>query len=490
MNKKIVAMLLSVTMTMNLCACGGDTKETADTTGPAAETADASSAADDKAGEDTGASSGSGEATTLNFWGWGYEWSDYTDKFEECYPEEGITFNQVNLNWDAYQTTLDVSLQEGAGADQYPDLFGAEVAFCKKYIESDYSMDLAELWGSEEALMDAIENAGISDFLVETARSSDGKIKGLCFQQTGCVLAYRRSLAKEYLGTDDPKEVYEQYCKDPETFVETCKMVAEKSGGAVVGISSLDEVYMGYQQYLTQEPIKDNVIDISDAALMAIQDMKDLYDAGASNDTVVESEPYIAEINGTGATQTLFTQGPPWHLKLRLLANMGDTYGDWAVTNSPYLYSQGGTWLCVGKDTQHPEECKRFLEYWGLDTSEKGLGQLCIDNGDCAASAATVARVAETGFAMEAFGGQDILTTISEAAGMINGDSPTVKYISNELSTCREGWYRAAQAWINGEVGSLEEAVDFYIEYVQATYPDAVGPDNVSEIVADFLAAR
>ena len=52
-------------------------------------------------------------------------------------------------------------------------------------------------------------------------------------------LYYRRDLAKEYLGTDDPDEI-SAMVSDWDSFIETGKKIKESSGGAVNMIPGID----------------------------------------------------------------------------------------------------------------------------------------------------------------------------------------------------------------------------------------------------------
>lgn len=57
---------------------------------------------------------------------------------------------------------------------------------------------------------------------------------------------YRRSLAQKYLGTDDPDEV-QKMISDPKKFIETAKLLKEKSDGKCVIVSSMFDMQRPFE---------------------------------------------------------------------------------------------------------------------------------------------------------------------------------------------------------------------------------------------------
>ena len=52
-----------------------------------------------------------------------------------------------------------------------------------------------------------IEAADIAQYSVDIGTNTDGQVDGLGYQATGGCFIYRRSIAKDVFGTDDPAEV-------------------------------------------------------------------------------------------------------------------------------------------------------------------------------------------------------------------------------------------------------------------------------------------
>ena len=177
--KKIIAMLLALVMVLALCACG-QSAAPAPAAEPAAEPAAAA------------------EGKTINIYAWNEEFKGFFEKYYTL--PEGYTVNWKITPSDngAYQQKLDEALlnQSSAAADDKVDMFLAEADYILKYVDSDYTQDITKM--------------GVTDFsnaykyTVQAASDANGVVKGVSFQCCPSALIYRRSIAKDVLGTDDP----------------------------------------------------------------------------------------------------------------------------------------------------------------------------------------------------------------------------------------------------------------------------------------------
>ena len=52
-----------------------------------------------------------------------------------------------------------------------------------------------------------VSAAEIAPYTIDIGTNNDGKLVGLGYQSTGGCFIYRRSIAKDVFGTDDPKEI-------------------------------------------------------------------------------------------------------------------------------------------------------------------------------------------------------------------------------------------------------------------------------------------
>ena len=190
--KKLIALLLALVMVFALCACGQQAAPA-----PAAEKPAEAPAAEAPAAEAPAAEEAA-EGKVFNIYAWNEEFKGFFEKYYTV--PEGVTVNWIITPSDngAYQQKLDQALlsQADAAADDKVDMFLAESDYIQKYAESDFTQDITKL--------------GVTDFsnaykyTVQAASDENGVVKGVSFQCCPSALIYRRSIAKDVLGTDDP----------------------------------------------------------------------------------------------------------------------------------------------------------------------------------------------------------------------------------------------------------------------------------------------
>ena len=189
--RKQTVILLSLVLLLGLvlAACGGAAEEPA----PAATEAPAAEAPAAEAPAATEAPAA--EAQTLNVWSFTQEIMTMSIAYEGKNPNVDIPYTMIPMTNGEYQTKLKAAL----GTSDAPDVIALEAAFVKEFVESDMLADLGDL-------MPYAEEAKIYPFVTDVG-SNDGVIKAFAYQATPGALFYRRSLAKEYFGTDDPAEI-------------------------------------------------------------------------------------------------------------------------------------------------------------------------------------------------------------------------------------------------------------------------------------------
>ena len=152
----------------------------------------------------------------LNIWCWNDEFqsrfNDYYPGVKEVAADKSTTTldNGVTVKWtinpndnNNYQNKLDEALlkQDSAAADDKIDIFLIEADYALKYVDSDYTLDVKKDIGlTDDDLKDQYQ-------YTKDIVTVDGVQKGTTWQATPGLFAYRRSIAKDVLGTDDPVEV-------------------------------------------------------------------------------------------------------------------------------------------------------------------------------------------------------------------------------------------------------------------------------------------
>ena len=384
MKKKVIALLLTAAMGSSLLVgCGSSSgtaaSSTADSTSGAAASSDAGASAAASTGSSTVAAGSKG---VINLWAFTDEVPKMVDKFIEAHPDFGYTVNPtiIATTDGAYQPALDAALQ--AGGEEQPDIYCAEAAFILKYSKGDmqdYAMPYKDLGIDVDKETKA---AQIAQYTMDIGSNTSGDIDALGYQATGGAFIYRRSIAKDVFGTDDPKEISKIIGGGSgswDKFWDAAKTLKAKGDAIVSGDgdvwhaveNSSDSAWLNDAGQLQIDPKREAFLDIS----------KNLTDNGWSNVTQDWQDAWFADMKGEGQKPVFGFFGPAWLINYTLAPNCGGkkvgegTYGDWAICDSPVGFFWGGTWLLANKN-MNPDKVaavKQIIDWITLDCTKDGL---------------------------------------------------------------------------------------------------------------------
>ena len=250
------------------------------------------------------------EGKVLNIYAWNEEFKGFFEKYYTV--PEGVTVNWVITPSDngAYQDKLDTALfaQEGAAADDKVDLFLAEADYIQKYADSDFTQDITAM--------------GVTDFsntykyTVQAASDMDGVVKGVSFQCCPSALIYRRSIAKDVLGTDDPAEV--QAALDSWEKFEAVAADAKAKGYYMT--ASFAETYRAFSNNCTSPWVNENnELQFDDQILAWIAQTELFVENGYTlADSGIWDQPKNDQMFADGKTMCFF--GPAWYFNPRRAA--------------------------------------------------------------------------------------------------------------------------------------------------------------------------
>ena len=452
--KKALSMILALAMVFALCACSS--QQSASTT--AAPATEAPKTEEPKADTEAPAEESS-EGKVFNIYAWNEEFKGF---FEKYYPvPEGVTVNWIITPSDngAYQEKLDQALlnQENAADDDKVDLFLAEADYIQKYTDSAFTQDVTQL--------------GVTDFsntyayTVQCASDASGVVKGVSFQCCPAALIYRRSIAQDVLGTDDPVEV-QKALSDWDKFNDVAAQAKAKGYMMTASESATYRVFSNN----ADEPWvdADNNLQIPEAMKTWMAQAKEFTDKGYTQTCDIWSDECTAQMFKDGKTMCYF--GPAWYYNFSM-GNAQDAekgcFGDWAICEGPQAHFWGGTWLLAPAGTDNPTMVADIMNTFindeevctNLVKNEMQFSNNQKVNEACAAEGGN-----------DFLGGQNDTAMYVEMAKNIVFKNHTIydQIINEDMQKC---W----REYCDGDVTEEQALANFYA-LVSESYPSIVTP--------------
>lgn len=463
--KRTLALLLALTLCLGIfAACGSQ----------AQSTAPASSGTEPSGQAETSASAG-GSGGVINLWSFTDEVPTMLDKYKELHPEfpYEIKTTIIATTEGAYQPALDQALASG-GADA-PDIYCAESAFVMKYTQGDAAQYAASYDDLGIDIANRLKEAAIAQYAVDIGTRPDGSLVGLPFQATGGAYIYRRSIANDVWGTDDPAVIKTKIGPGWDQFMKGAAELKAKGYGIVSGdgdiwhpLENCSEKGWIVDDKLYIDPGREQFLDLS----------KQMKDNGYMNDTVDWQDPWFADMKDAGPQKIFGFFGPAWLINYVMAGNSGGekpgegTFGDWAVCEPTNGFSWGGTWVLANKDSQVQDAVREIIEWITLDTSETGLQYLWA-NGTLYGSGGTKDTVAsgtvmsKSDGAIDFLGGQNMFDVFVPA-----GQSATGKNKTQYDETINLIWRDQVRAYAAGNKSREQAIADF-----KQTVADNLGID-------------
>lgn len=404
----------------------------------------------------------------LNIYCWNEEFktriTDHYADYEEVDATTG-KIGDITVKWNitpnddnAYQNNLDATLlkQADAAADEKVDIFLVEADYALKYVDSEYTMPVADLGITDADLEKQYP------YTKDVVTDSDGVLKGLSWQGCPGVLFYNREAAKEVLGTEDPAEVQE-YVKDWKAFKETA--AAMKEAGYTI-MSSVNDSYRVYSNNVTSKWVEDGKINIDENIMKWVEDSKELVDAGETGTYELWSDDWSKGFYPEGKVFCYF--GPAWLVNFSMAADTEGSIGNaggWGAAEGPQGFFWGGTWICAATGTDNGDVIKDIM--LKMTTDDGVMKEIVVDDDDFVNNQTVMNEMAEdTGYASQILGGQNPLGIY--CAGVEDLD---LGNLSPYDQGCNEEFQNAMKNYFEGNA-SMEEALDLFYTAVEEKYPE------------------
>lgn len=353
--KKIVSTMLSLVLVFGISGCGtsGDTTMNNEDTNSESSSSEVNGSNNSVDYNEPLPTDYTG---TLTMWGWDDPYFNaVTEAFNEKYPNVKFVYTPM-ANGDTlqkYQTAL-------ATGTELPDVAWSIIDSRAKVFELDMWEDLSQ----------APYNFDIND-VYESVHSrminSKGAVNGIeqCLVPAG--FAYRKDLAKEYFGTDDPIEL-EAMFPDWESFIEAGTEVYDKSNGSVHMMAGVADA----QQFIREQGGKSWIEGDTINATSALKDSIDLSVQFRDNNTADNLEAWSAPWYASfGEGKWIFAGCATWSIPSTIEPNdpEGEKSGHWGLMNAPggdIIW--GGTTLGITKSSKDKRLAWEFIKFATLST--------------------------------------------------------------------------------------------------------------------------
>ena len=436
MKRRILSTLLAATMVVSmLSGCGA--AEAEKTTGST---------------QDTSTGETSEDVVTLTYWGWD---SNYYQPMMEAYSAShpNVKFEPTAVEWGDMLTKTQQALASGS---ELPTIIPMAITLINNWKKLDVTENLLDY---------GLDTSKYSEVLIETATNDDGEVIGLFESICPAGIAYKRDLALEYFGTDDPQELQAMF-STYEAYVEKGKEVSEKSGGNVFMFHS-GQAVAEWLYYASEVPnVEGDAINMTQKMEDVMGKLIALRDVGA----VDTYQNGTAEANATYAgKEHIFYPCPDWALTYYIESNDPNGSGNWGLIKAPAGYSHGGTAMGITK-TATEEQKKAAYDFitWCI-SSEEGAA-IARDKAGYITQDTTI--TADGTFSKRSdeafFGGQDISTLYyKDIAAAIEIATPSS--YDNEIESVRND---IAQQIMNDTGMTLEQATQAAVEELRQLVTD------------------
>ena len=269
----------------------------------------------------------------------------------------------------------------------------------------NHSPDLVLLPDNTDSIIDQSESISFTDIkdlydeikpnlidYPEKLISNENTITAIPIQTYYGVLFYRRSLAKKYLGTDDPAKI-QQYLSDWQKFVNTARLLNKKSNGRCKIVSSFDELMRSFN-IPSKKFWLSKAVDTPDSEMNLYMDIcKLLYDENLvygtrmlkNDNSFTFYEGWIKGLKNqltdkNGEPVEIFACFlPTWGLKYVLKESAPETAGDWAMIEGPSPFYWESVCIAVTQKNLKTKKAKKFIK--NLTTNEGFLKKWAINEG-------------------------------------------------------------------------------------------------------------
>ena len=445
---------------------------------------DTTSSATPTKASSTASSQAASEGKVLNIWCWNVE---FQSRFNDYYPDvkevakdkstttlkDGTTVKwTINANENNnYQNKLDAALQtqDTAAADSKIDIFLFEADYALKYVNSQYTLDVKKDVGLTDQ-----DLANQYKYTQDICKSKDGGLKGVSWQATPGLFAYRRDIATKVFGTDDPDKIQEKL-SSWDKFNASAEEVKAKGYKM---LSGYDDSYRVFSNNVSAGWVNGTTVTVDPNIMNWVKQTEDFTKKGYNNKTsgLFTSTAWAKDQSPSGNVFGFFYS--TWGINFTLMGNSlaksesdggsqvkgNGTYGEWAVCPGPQSWYWGGTWIAGCKGTDNIGTIKKVM--LALTCNEDIMTKITNKTQDYTNNKAAMDKLAASDFKSDFLGGQNHIKLFAATAPKIDM-SKAGPYDQG----CNEAFQNAFHDYFNGTV-TLDKAKANFTANIKTKYPE------------------
>ncbi len=333
-----------------------------------------------------------------------------------------------------------------------PDVIIAEYAQIRKFIDTtDLFADLTD------RAKDYVNN--MVPYTIQSGTDKNGVLRALSSDAMPGAIAYKKNVAKKYLGTDDPVKISEMLSR-PKNMLQTAKVLKENSGGKVSLFPGIDEPFRMYLGGRRQGWIMDNKLTIDQKVLDYVDFAKTLRSNKYTSGFLQWSPEWSAAISQdeTALAWLCPTWGIPWIIGSN--DKKAADGGRWGLAKPSYPYFWGGTYFGIYSKSPNQNLAWEFVKFF---TTNKEVMRALADNGSLPNS---LEAIAEGSPEENKIVGTDVLKFFE----------PLVMDISSKMTAYDEEinvyYIDALKLYTDGKIKSKEEMIDTFKKNVKLNLKD------------------
>ena len=398
---------------------------------------------------------------------------DFGKRFQE---QTGVKVDTVVIEPADYPTKVQTALLAG---ETEPDIIVGEPQMLDDFYDAGFFANLDD-FGAQDY------KDKIVDYVWKVGQDSDGIQRAISYQITPAGFYYRRDIAKEVFGTDDPDKVGKLF-SSYSTILDTAKKLKD-AGYRIFSSDAELSYFSGDSAWVVDGKLNvsksrydymDLCVDLykNDYTAYATQWSTPWYQAMAGEVPILSADIQSGEddsVNVWDSTQfeeatkdaektSVFAFGLPSWGVLTMRDHVGDTSGKWGVCAGPTYGFGGGTYIGISSNSKRQDTAWDFVKFCTLneDTADWWID---YSQGDTVSYLPALEKHKDD--ENKIYGGEKLYKFwLDQAKGI---DYSKVTRYDKQIG---DAWSQAISAVKTGEK-SKEDAVNAFYDTVQSTFPD------------------